>query len=325
MPELIPQIINLELTNRCNLVCGFCDRQLLVKTMSVGEMDPALLRQILNSVKKHQIYELGLVGLGEPLLDRILPEHLSIIDEHAANFRRISMNSNAVAMDEKIAGIILGSKINMITFSLNATNREAYREMMGRDRFEQVVENIRNFISLSKASGRGDLKISIQFMSSDLNSGAEMDALFNGYLDQNIIVYDRHVFNKRILEQAEHSCVNINQKDSAGGRHPCWSMYSRVYIDRDGNVYPCTIGNDSYRTSSKLCIGNVKRETVIDIFNNEIMTTARSEAEKNDLPFDECGSCSLWALFPNNFIFRDGTWQFHKREDTRKKDMDRRD
>ena len=65
-----PWIINLELTNACNLSCIFCDYPVLKRKMSIKEMDERLLEKVFLNIKADKIYELGLVGLGEPTLAR---------------------------------------------------------------------------------------------------------------------------------------------------------------------------------------------------------------------------------------------------------------
>ena len=134
-------IINLELTNACNLECVFCDHVILKKEMSIKSMDNKLLTKILSGVKEEvkdgKIYELGLVGLGEPTLDKHLMKHLDIINEYTFLFERISINSNLVSMKQKLTEVLLNSQINTYTFSVNASNRESYRKMMGMDRFNQ--------------------------------------------------------------------------------------------------------------------------------------------------------------------------------------------
>jgi len=258
----IPQIVNLELTNRCNLECVFCDHSRLRHEMRLGQMEIGLLENILSSLQGQDIYELGLVGLGEPLLNTDLSDHLACIRAYEKNFERISLNSNATLLNPEKAELIADSVITMVTFSLNATNPESYLELMRRDLFQSAVQNIKTFIDTCRNRGREDMRISIQFMSSDLNHEREMEALFSGYAGGRVIVYNRYVFDKPAMDTDGQGKVNVNSADFSD-RHPCWSMYSRVYIDIDGNVYPCTIGNDCYRTESELCVGNVKDANLI--------------------------------------------------------------
>ena len=287
-------------------------------------MSEELLFSILESLRGTHIYELGIVGLGEPLANNSLEKHISIISQYCDGFRRISLNSNAVLMDEEKARLILESPVTLVTFSLNATNRNSYRQLMGRDTFNLAIKNIKKFISLMRRHLRDNLKVSIQYLSSELNSDQEAKLLFDELESADIKIYKRYVFNKPSLERAEKKIVNVNQINTTQ-RYPCWSMYSRVYVDIEGNCYPCTIGNDSYRKCSALAIENVKNLPLIQIFNGEILNKARKTAEDNDVPFSECINCTLWALFPNNFIFQDGRWIFNEREKIRLKALNRED
>ena len=44
----IPWIVNIELTNLCNLECVFCDHPKLKKKMKMKEMESVLLEKILS-------------------------------------------------------------------------------------------------------------------------------------------------------------------------------------------------------------------------------------------------------------------------------------
>jgi len=319
---VVPSIINLELTNKCNLNCIFCDRPVLKRSMKMGDMDENLLISILESVKENNIYELGIVGLGEPLLNKSLKRHLSIINDYSQNFERISINTNGILMDEEKSNTIISSKIKLVTFSLNATNRSSYKKIMGADCFDRVVNNIKRFISLLKHHKRSDLNVSVQFVSSDLNSENEMNALFNDEISNSVVVYNRFLFDKPSISTRNKDMVNIkNSMDCK--RYPCWSLYSRVYIDINGNLYPCTIGNDCYREKSNLNLGNVRNQNVVIIFNDKKIRSARDMSEKDEIPFLECGKCTAWCLFPNNFYHKDNRWIYSGRGQIRMKELDR--
>ncbi len=319
---IIPSIINLELTNKCNLNCVFCDRPILKQSMKIGDMDENLLISILESVKENNIYELGLVGLGEPLLNGNLERHLSIINDYSQYFTRISINTNGILMDEEKSDTIIQSRINLITFSLNATNRWSYKKIMGADRFDLVVNNIKRFIALLKYHKRSDLNVSIQFMSSDLNDESEMNALFKDEISNSVVVYNRFLFDKPSISTRNKDMVNIKTSMDSK-RYPCWSLYSRVYIDINGNLYPCTIGNDCYRENSNLNLGNVRNQNIVSIFNDKRIRLARDMSEKNKIPFLECNECTAWCLFPNNFYYKDNRWIYSGRGQIRMKELDR--
>lgn len=306
-----PWIINLELTNLCNLSCVFCDYRNLKKGMVIKEMSDELIKKIFSDIEGEKIYELGLVGLGEPTLDRHLESHLNVINEHSDMFDRITFNSNMVSLGKKKAKILLNSKINAYTFSINTSNREAYLQMMGRDKFDLVIANLKTFLSLLKNQNYKP-RVDIQILESNLNNIEEFKSLLakEEYLKLNIFI--RKVYSKPVIQESTE-LLNVHKAEQKS-RYPCWDIYTRIYIDVEGNLYPCTIGNDSYRESSPLCLGNVFDNSVLDLFNSEKIQEARYKSEKGDIPFPECKMCNIWSLTPNNFEWDELRQAWKKKE-----------
>jgi hypothetical protein len=296
MPPLLPQIVNLELTNACNLACVFCDHRKLKRTMRLGHMEPELLRRVLDGLGPGPFHELGLVGLGEPLLDPLLDVHLEIIRSSAGRFGIVSMNTNALGLDEDRARLLADSPVTNLTISLNAAGPEDYRRLMGRDAFAEVTANIRRFLALRRETGRPP-HVAVQVM--EPGSAAEVGPLFPGLLG-GIKVFTRALYSKPVLGPAGGA--------PAAERHPCWSLYSRAYVDFEGRVTPCTIGNDCHRNAS-MRIGDAARDALGDVFNSQKARQARERAENGKLPFPECAACNIWSLLPNNFARNaDGRW-----------------
>lgn len=304
-----PWIINLELTNACNLACVFCDHPVfLANGMKCRTMDPELLDTALSGLGDDVFHELGLVGLGEPTLNKRLPEHLSVIERFADRFDRVSLNSNLVSLKESITILLLNSAVNAYTFSLNASDRATYKEMMGRDCFDRAVENLRMFLSHRRAI-RKDVTVAVQLFDSPRNSMDELRRLLPDLDDVHVFI--REVYTKPVIR--EETPLLIVRQPAEPHRYPCWDIYTRLYLDVDGNVYPCTIGNDSYRASSDLCIGNVQRTSLMDLFNGDRMLRARRASENGDLPFAECEQCNIWSFTPNNFTWDDTLQRWNKR------------
>jgi radical SAM protein with 4Fe4S-binding SPASM domain len=299
-----PWIINLELSNACNLECVFCDHPLLKKEMAIKEMEDSLLLKALSDVKEYlnneKIYELGLVGLGEPTLDKDFERHIKLINSHAYMFERISFNSNLVSLKRKHVEILLDSKINAYTFSINASNKTTYMEMMRRDRFEQVIENFKRFISLREQK-KDKPRIDVQVFESKKNSLNELKDRFRNCELENINFFMRKVYSKPVIRK-DTSLLSVHSPNTSG-RYPCWDIYTRIYIDVVGNLYSCTIGNDSYREASNLFLGNIKEASLFKLFNSKKNQEARERSERGELAYPECGICNVWSLTPNNFIW----------------------
>ena len=303
----IPWIINLELTNLCQLECVFCDHPVFKKKMRLGCMEDSLVRKILSDIDRdwgdEKIHELGLVGLGEPTLDKRWSQHLGIISEYAHRFDRISLNSNLVSLNAKKSKEVLGSAVNAFTFSINASNRDHYLDMMGTDQFDRVVENFTHFLKALQEAKK-DVSIDVQVFDSEKSSVEELIQFFPSACDQEVNFFPRKVYSKPVIKEGSE-VVNLHVPDR-DQRYPCWDIYTRIYIDIEGFLYPCTIGNDSYRQKSELCLGNVQQSSVYNIFNSERNQKARELFENGKLGYPECKDCNIWSLTPNNFDWSDG-------------------
>lgn len=304
-------IINLELTNACNLECVFCDHKDLKKHMLLVEMDKDMLEKILLDVQYSfsftGIYELGLVGLGEPTLIRGLSNYLDIIGQYAGLFERISLSSNMVSCSERVAELLLASRINSFTFSVNSSNSETYKKLTGRNLFHKVLGNLKVFLNLYRQK-RSTARLDVQIFDMAENHLEELVSLLPETRDMGVNFFVRKVYSKPILLKETYGlkmydCVMEK-------RYPCWDVYSRIYIDVEGNSYPCTIGNDSYRETSSLFLGNVKEASILELFNGEKVNGARRQFERGEFGFPECKTCNVWSLTPNNFIWNveDGCW-----------------
>jgi len=297
---VMPLILNIELTNRCNLACRFCDWKRLSVSMRPGSMDTQLLQDILASVQHHRLYELGLVGLGEPLLDPNLEEHLRIVTQAGSSFQRITMNTNGLELDERNSRLICNSAVVHVTVSLNAADIESYRQLMGRDTFEQVITNIKVLMQARKDTHRNDLQVDVQIMEG-AGTPSAVDSLLAAEREEGLRIFSRKVYSKPSVQETD--CPLKAATPQIPVRYPCWSLFSRAYIDVNGWLYPCTIGNDCYREESDLCLGNVRTATFMELLNSSVARSARARALRGTLPFPECSSCNVWSLLPNNFIW----------------------
>jgi len=312
-----PWIINLELTNACNLECIFCDHKDLKRKMRIQAISNGLLNKVLREARKlagkGKIYELGLVGLGEPLLDPKLKEHIRAIARFADIFKRISLNSNLVTMSPEQAEMLAHSKINSYTFSVNADNKHSYRELTGRDSFDKVITNLNLLLHKLKQSDNRP-KIDIQILDSKNGNIERLKEKVNLPKGLNMNFFSRKVYSKPAV--ANNSGLLKIHRPKNTPRYPCWDIYTRVYIDSSGNLYLCTIGNDSYRENSRLCLGNIKNNSILSLFNSRRAREARTVSERGLIPFPECNQCNIWSLTPNNFSWskKFNKWAVNKKQ-----------
>ena len=141
-----PTLANIEITTRCNLGCPACARTQLKRPSRFMSLDT--FRNVLDHLP--HAWRIVLVGLGEPLLH---PEAVEFVRLAAGQGRRVSLVSNAMALDANLAEALLDAGLAAITFSLDAVSQAgADRVRTGSD-MTRIVANIRSLLELCRHRG----------------------------------------------------------------------------------------------------------------------------------------------------------------------------
>lgn len=136
-----PTVVQIELTNRCNLNCMMCPRQKM--TRQVGDMSWELFKQIIDQLKgKTEIAILHL--LGESLLN---PHLFKMIDYCQKMGIRTILSTNSTLLKGKKVEALLNSKLDILLLSLDGFSQKTYQRIRQGANFNQVLENILNFLS----------------------------------------------------------------------------------------------------------------------------------------------------------------------------------
>jgi MoaA/NifB/PqqE/SkfB family radical SAM enzyme len=142
--ELPPPIeVNLDPFAECNNACYFCIGQRYLKSHreEVGEMRVLPFEYMMKLVEF--LYKWGVRGLcisggGEPSLHPQIDQVLSYADVLGMD---TSFVTNAVNIPDKLGRVL--NTCRWVALSVNAGKRETYKQIIGKDHFDQVIENIR--------------------------------------------------------------------------------------------------------------------------------------------------------------------------------------
>jgi radical SAM protein with 4Fe4S-binding SPASM domain len=155
-PRLPGSYLVIELANRCSLACVHCA---VADTShphfdSTGYFDVDVADSLFSDLSSNGIGfdTLILFWLGEPLIhpefSRIWQSAVRTAARHET-FQKIEVHSNATHLSERIVSSLLNESDvpQVMHFSLDATDRELYLKVKGKDRYEQVVHNIEHFLA----------------------------------------------------------------------------------------------------------------------------------------------------------------------------------
>ncbi|HEV7238512.1 MAG TPA: radical SAM/SPASM domain-containing protein [Thermoanaerobaculia bacterium] len=158
-PTRGPVHAELDLTDRCNVACYFCNQQ----DLRTKEAIPLpKLTDLIDELVEGGLKSVRLSGGGDPLFHR---DVLNVFDYLAKkNVVVDNLTTNGVALNSDVAHRLVDNKAREVIFSLNAADAQDYARMMQVKPalFDKVLENIRNLIAI-----RGDSifpSIVVQFL-----------------------------------------------------------------------------------------------------------------------------------------------------------------
>ncbi|HUP60068.1 MAG TPA: radical SAM/SPASM domain-containing protein [Thermoanaerobaculia bacterium] len=154
-----PVHAELDLTDRCNVACYFCNQQDLRTKESIPLPK---LTDLIDELAEGGLKSVRLSGGGDPLFHR---DVVHVMDHLAKrNVVIDNLTTNGVALNTEIATRLVNNKAREVIFSLNAVDAADYARMLQVKPalFDKVLENIRNLVAI-----RGDSiypSIVVQFL-----------------------------------------------------------------------------------------------------------------------------------------------------------------
>ena len=222
-----PPLIQIEVASICNYRCIFCyqtDESFSgPKSNSMGTMDLDRFKIIIDEIEGKVPY-ITFASRGEPLLNKRIDEMLEYC---RGKFLDIKINTNASLLNEHLSNVLLDN-CHTIVFSIDAADKENYEKMRINGRFENVVNNIKNFANIRAKHPRNK---EVQVRASGVSYGNEVDKdkyeqFFTNLVDETSFV----AYNpwEKIYELPENNNLT-----------PCSQPLYRFFIWQDGTFNVC--------------------------------------------------------------------------------------
>src|SRR6516165_1666992 len=150
-----PVCLYLETTNRCNLLCTTCPRT-FEELEPPSDMSWELFTTIVDQFPK--IERVVLHGVGEPMMVAGLPNMVRYLKERGVY---VLFNTNGTLMRDKKCRELIEAGLDEMRISLDAAEPKAFEAVRGRDLFQRILRNIRNFVALKNRMGTMNPRLSL--------------------------------------------------------------------------------------------------------------------------------------------------------------------
>lgn len=288
---------NIELTNKCPMKCCMCVRTYNM-TRPHGFMDYDVFIKIINEtiavnpnfIKKETFW---LHHFGESLLH---PDFDKFISYCSSRGVKVGLSINPIMLTEDVSTRLIRSKPHLLYLALDGHDDDSFFRIRGiPNAFTKSKENTLSFLKLIDRY-KSIIKIYVCMIDFEQNAGSikEMvdywrkqkgisDVFIKPFTEWNGDVKQISILNSDHNVSAKKTSV-INRDKTINTK--CLFPWQTFSITWDGNVVPCCNDYDN-----KYVLGNVKDNTLMEIWNGENMKKLRMEFLGNDISNKLCINC----------------------------------
>lgn len=251
-----PRLIDVELTNTCNLRCIMCPTGRNVSIRPQGFMSHGTFEKILRECYRHRCH-IRFVRWGEPLLHPELTRFIGMVKGAGL---MCHINTNGMFIDDEFIVKILRLQLDSIKFSFQGVTKEEYEKYRQGAEWERLIINIRNLYLYRLKKRNPYITIGTTVSKSE---GKDIER-----------------FRKKMQEISDRVEVsrtrNIINPLSTGRTPRCPEMFDKLSINWDGTVTACC--SDWNNT---LLVGDLKHSTLEGIWNGEAIDHYRKMIVNN--------------------------------------------
>ena len=270
-----PLTLAIESTAKCNLFCPMCPRENIY--FPPKDMDLPLFKKIIDESKDFLEFAVP-YGVGEPLLN---PEIYDMLAYCKSVGVPTGLSTNATVMGRDASRKLIESGLDYIIFAFDGATRETFETYRKGADFDRVRENILAFLQVKKEM-KSKIFCIIQMVALKENR-REIPELIRMWRVEGI----DEVRIKKDEVHNEGSAIPGDNGSRPPMKHPCYLLWrGPMYIHYDGTVFPCCY---IYPDQP---IGNVKKNSLEEIWNSEKMVQLREAHIRGDLTgFKACQNC----------------------------------
>ena len=220
----------IEICSICNASCIFCPYPTLKRSKEL--MSDDIFNTIISRIKAEQITPLvfDLFMIGEPLIDSKLFDRIKTLKQNFPK-AQVGLTSNFALGDLEKITELLTSGLDSINISLNATDAESYKKIMGLD-YDKTVNNINNLLIMRKVN-KSPLKVSVSMVLCEENKkdGFKFLRTWMGKVDS--------VHLQRAVEWSGKFAGMLSQYNQNKFLFPCNEIFERIPILSNGDFALC--------------------------------------------------------------------------------------
>jgi MoaA/NifB/PqqE/SkfB family radical SAM enzyme len=269
-----PYMMDVELTNHCNLRCNMCSRQLMRREQ--GYMTDETFYRVLDGAYKHQI-PLRFIRWGEPFLHPRILEYAKAVKTCGLP---LHITTNGLLLKQKTMQALIDMRLDSIIFSMQGTNKDEYNHTRIGGDYDALSKNIKLFHRLRGANEKPYITLTTTI---NETQGVDQEKFLHYWH-----LYTDHVKIGRTINSFLSNTIILN-KD-----HPvCFEPFRQLSVNWDGDVTACCGDYDNL-----LVVGNINTQGLMEIWNHSpVLSGIRSIFSAGCYShLSLCGRCGFGSI-----------------------------
>ncbi len=287
LPLKFPLSLSVEASSLCNFRCNYCSNSNIKKKSGNNFLSLKDFAKIVDNIvlSGYKLKALNLARLGEPLLNKELPEIIEYAKRSNA-FEKILMITNGSLLGQNINKKLINAGLDKIVVSIQGLTALKYFEVSkAKIDFDMLIGNISNLYH-----NRSNCKIHIKAFRESLDGDIDgFYKIFESICDElsleHVVPYMVDVDYKKL------NCDNNKNRygDNVRKTDVCPLPFYTMSILSNGDVSCCCVNNHD-----SLLIGSIHEKSLLEIWNSEKMKLFRKiqisgQREKHPI----CGKCNF--------------------------------
>ena len=271
-----PLLVDIELATICNLHCPMCYTitEEFACHVHRGVMDFELFKKIIDEIAG-KVPAIRLSLRGEPTLN---PNFIKCIHyAKQAGIKEVSSLTNGSTLTPEFMEKMMLAGLDWLTVSIDGINEE-YEKVRVPLKFADTVEKLKTFKEIKEKYEVHRPVIKAQGIWPSVKPHVEE------YYHTLAPITDLVAFNP-LIDYLDNDTEIVYDEDFG-----CPQLYQRLVIGEDGKVMACS--NDE---NGRMCMGDVKTQSIHEIWHGEALTKMR-EAHSKMGGFKDLELCKLCYL-----------------------------
>ncbi len=271
----------IEISNGCNHQCLFCYNTLMQR--KVGKLDLKTYKYFLEKTTEKGLTEIGLFSTGEPFINKDLHLYIKLAKEYGIKYIYVTSNG-ALAFPDYVEKCIQEG-LNSIKFSINASNKETYKSIHGKDDWDSVIKNIKAINELKSKKYKSFKLLGSCVMTTITGDIREQhNEIFGNFFEDTMYHWADNQAGRN-TEHVEKISPKLT-KTPINQIKPCEMLWSRWHLTCEGFLTCCCTDYEH-----DLVFGDINKNSPIDEWNNDLIQSLREKHLTKNIKGTICFNC----------------------------------